>query len=207
MAKKSKKTKNNKQKLSKSSKKKNLNTLKKKQKAKLKKGQVIRTVEPTVDVKEAPEFVSPSPQLIDKTIESLNQLSELLSSLNNAPIIYKNEAIFPAELTALKQIHLDQPTNAVTLAGHLGVTKSAALKTANKLNFKGLVNKDVNPETKTIRLTVNEDGEAVLKQVPKFNEKNKAIVLETLKKIPESALLEFDNVLDIIINNCNNSDV
>lgn len=171
---------------------------KKKDKQKKKKNSKAVESEQVTQIKQ-PISTPVASDLTETTLHLLKQLSDSIYSVNNAPIVYNSETIFPAELTALKQISLDQPTNVATLAGHLGISKSAALKTANKLNFKGLIHKEVSPETKTILLSVNSNGEAVLKKIPTFNEKNKERILETIQKIPTDSLKEFNNILTLIV--------
>lgn len=201
MSKKNKKSKKKNEKLLKDSVKKSHSNKKDKQKSKKKKSpKILKTTNvPTVSQVSSSTQETPSSEVIEQTFNEITQWTELLDSLYNAPIVFKDETVFPAEITALKQIKLDEPTNINTLAGHLGISRSAALKTANKLTFKGLLTKDINPETKAISLTVNEDGEAVLKQIPSYLEKNKERIIKTLEKFSSETLREFNSVLSQII--------
>ena len=129
--------------------------------------------------------------------ETFSRLVQLVHKLSNEPVLFKGNSFHPAELKALEVIRDTQPVSTATLADELKLTRSAVLKTVNKLVHKGVVTKEksqANGRIMNILLTPEgEDFEHVNSGISSLDKKP---VMDTLSKMNEKELAYFNDGLE-----------
>lgn len=99
-----------------------------------------------------------------------------------------------------------EPINLTKLAANLGISKSGAAKTANKLILKGLVTKEKSPEnSREVLFKVTPKGQEVLAEIAPATDDVFSPVSEMLRGIDEAtaaAVFAFLEELETVLSTC-----
>ena len=178
----------------------------KKEKApELKKSPAPQKTLKTAPVKAEPAAVVP-PVDREELFRRFSSCSELYSLIVNSPLSCAGVPLYHAESYMLSLIADIEPINLTKLAANLGISKSGAAKTANKLILNGLVTKEKSPEnSREVLFKVTPKGQEVLAEIAPATDDVFSPVSEMLRGIDEAtaaAVFAFLEELETVLSTC-----
>lgn len=187
----------------KKSKKKTENISKKKKKQKINKSPEPqqKNVDKNIEIKPQEKVVETETITVNDVFKSINQLVIEINQLNNEPIKFKDITLHSAEYKALNTIREHEPISTKDLADLLEVTRSAILKTTKKLIDKNLIKKEKSlTNGRILEISLTEKGLELTNEAPEIISQRQAPILNTLNKISQPELKEFNSTLEKILN-------
>lgn len=137
-----------------------------------------------------------------QTYETFNKVMQLAGNLNSEPIIYDGNAVHNAEIKALQTIDENEPISTADLAIKLGVTRSAVLKTTNKLVHKDLIEKSKSQTNgRILEITLTDKGRKLVEEADKLCANRIEPIMKSLENMNEKELAYFNTALERILMN------
>lgn len=135
-----------------------------------------------------------------KAVQGFIDCAEAYTQLIAHPIAYNEQEIYPAEAQALKTLNEHEALNLTQLADKLGITKSGALKTTNKLIDKNLLSKKKSEECgREVTLELTETGKELAGELPKLKSAHTEPMLEVFTTFPKHTQLDLIAAFDQIL--------
>lgn len=142
----------------------------------------------------------------DELFRQFASCSELYNLIENSPLSCAGVPLYHAESYMLSLIADIQPVNLTRLAASLGISKSGAAKTANKLILKGLLTKEKSPDnSREVLFKVTPRGEEVIAEIAPATESVFNPVTEMvngLDEIAAAAVMDFLRDLENVLTEC-----
>jgi len=129
-------------------------------------------------------------------IETLLRVTNKFQAELNRPHYFEalNETLYPAEIHMILTVGNRNGITVTQLADLVGITKGAVSQTVSKLEKKGLVNKDQDPDnTSRVLITLTTRGKAVYYAHEANHEERDKEVLDFLINLPDTGLLILEN--------------
>ncbi len=134
--------------------------------------------------------------------KTFNRLVSLVNKMSNEPVMFNGNSYHNAELKAIDIISKYQPISTANLANKLKVTRSAVLKTINKLIHKGLIEKQKSKENGRIfEFKLTQEGNDFIVASLDFKTIEEDSVMNALNQMSEKELAYFNDALERILIN------
>ncbi len=143
---------------------------------------------------------------VPAVFETFQNLIEVMEPISKEPMTFNDQHIYQSEIEALKIIGDNQPVTLNELSEILNISKSAVLKTVNKLQIKGLVEKDKAPSgARQVAVSLTSKGEKASEEIPAYEEKLSRPVTGALESLSAKELAIFNGSLERILAQINKS--